>query len=98
MIGNLWEWTNEWYAGVGDSGVGLAGLSPWPDPSYHNDATWNIASMANNGGTVVAGVPSVGLRGGHWTDDTKAGVFSLILSESPSDWGASKGFRCIIPR
>jgi len=45
MIGNVAEWTAEWYAGVGDGSVMYFYLMAWPDPQlYGDDRTYNIQS------------------------------------------------------
>lgn len=111
MIGNLFEWTSEWYAGAGaitgvsgDAGtrvaVGVAidGVAyPWPDPSYGGDGTFNVASVAETGGYRV-GLPAAARRGGFWYGRTAAGVFSIDLGAGPTQEAAAAGFRCVIPR
>jgi formylglycine-generating enzyme required for sulfatase activity len=94
MIGNLWEWTDEWQAGLGNASKNAAG---WP-PGYGDDGTWNIASSAYWGNGIVAGLPAAALRGGRWDNGTLAGVFALTLDTAPTVAGAFYGFRCIIPR
>lgn len=95
LIGNLWEWTNEWYAGLGDTSQSA---QPWPDNSYGGDGTWNIASSASNGLKTLPGLPSAALRGGSWGGGTTAGLFALDLLRGPSYWDYSIGFRCVLAR
>jgi formylglycine-generating enzyme required for sulfatase activity len=99
MIGNVWELTAEWYAGVGNetNGTDMA----WPPTSnlYAGDGTWNITSSAFAGSDGVrSGIPSAAIRGGSWGGQGRAGVFALYLSDAPSNWGAGLGFRCVLQR
>lgn len=113
MIGNLWEWTDEWYASpgaltalpVGDAGIPNVfgrrvndGVLAWP-VGYGNDATWNISSFAQVDATEnVAAIPAAAVRGGYWGNDAQAGVFALALFDSPSYSYSAIGFRCVVPR
>lgn len=99
MIGNLWEWTDEWYAGLGSSAPPSPGPAlPWPNSGYGSDATWNIASQAVNDGAWATGLPGVGRRGGSFGDGTAAGIFALDLSSGPSHTYSTQGFRCVVRR
>lgn len=99
MIGNVMEWTDEWYAGLGQP---TAPNQPWPQATvdYGNDGTWNITSSAFPGAGVppVAGIPSAAARGGDWGDVVRAGAFALFLNSAPSSSGPNIGFRCVVPR
>ncbi len=109
MVGNLWEWTDEWYSGAG-SVLNVATTpavspqrvldptpsSPWPT-GYGDDYTWNVNSRVTNGSGDISGIPSAALRGGSWSLGTQAGVFSLSLLDGPSNRGTSVGFRCVSP-
>lgn len=97
MIGNLGEWTDEWYAGIGDA-VSFNSLAPWPDTSYGGDGTWNIASKAANGVNDMTGVPAAAIRGGFPTTGALSGLFTLYLRGAPSVSGNVTGFRCLLPR
>jgi formylglycine-generating enzyme required for sulfatase activity len=97
MIGNVWEWTSEWYAAPGNSNA----MATWPDSTggtYFGDATWNIASsaVAGNGGW-SQGIPASSFRGGGWNEVSRAGVFELALNTAPSDLENVIGFRCLLP-
>lgn len=100
MIGNLWEWTDEWFA----HSQGVSAATPWyPPADFRGDGTFNIQSYAPNGdpaaaGNPVIGVPAAGLRGGSWQGGLTAGAFALSLQAGPSAHSSAIGFRCVIPR
>ena len=99
MIGSVWEWTSEWYAGLGDQ---TTPVGTWPATAsgndYKGDGTWNIASSARDGVSGwTKGLPAAALRGGGWSDLARAGLFSLSLLNAPSSWSSNIGFRCISP-
>ena len=70
LIGNVCEWTSNWYAGAGSQG-----LVSWPDTGYGNgDGVWNVAGQAIDGLTGwTTGIPAAAVRGGTWWDGTKSG-------------------------
>ena len=100
MIGNEWELTDEWYAGVGavaDNSMN-AERTPW-GPDYDDAGTWNVASSALAGpdwGTPTVGLPAATIRGGY-TDTTSPGIFAFNLDLSPAQRNSSTGVRCVIP-
>lgn len=96
MVGNLWEWNEEWLAGVGNLG---AATPPWP-VQYGKDGTYNIASTATYGSANQGqvGLPSAVIRGGSAVDGIGAGIFAFSLSDSPITVLGNHGFRCVIPR
>jgi formylglycine-generating enzyme required for sulfatase activity len=96
MIGNVSEWTDEWYAGVGNADLITR---PWPDASYGDDGTWNIASKAFPAmGPPVQGIPAAAQRGGDFGGGTAAGIFHFALHLAPSNAQPEVGFRCVVPR
>lgn len=111
MIGNVAEWTSEWYAGAGavtgvtgDAGsrvavaVPIDGIAvPWPDSTYGNDGTFNVAAMSETEGFRV-GLPAAARRGGAFPNGSSCGIFTLDLSGGPTQSSAVAGFRCVIPR
>ncbi len=111
MVGNVMEWTDEWYttAGqitspaattVGSRVTGIRvndALAAWPS-GYGDDATWNVTSTVYNGAEGVTGVPAAALRGGNWGDGARAGVFALYLHNGPSNRSMYAGFRCVVSR
>ena len=114
MVGNISEWTSEWYASVGQvtspalSAVGARvtgiranfNLTPWPTTptSYNGDATYNITSTVYNDAEGQIGVPGAAVRGGNWNDGTESGIFALYLHRGPANRDPSIGFRCVVPR
>jgi formylglycine-generating enzyme required for sulfatase activity len=100
MIGNLFEWTDEWYASPPAS-ASPPNAAPWPTSgvsgSYQGDYTWGITSYAYTASSYVAGAPAAALRGGCWSDGAAAGLFALSLGSAPSYWGTPLGLRCVLP-
>jgi formylglycine-generating enzyme required for sulfatase activity len=95
MIGNVWEWTAEWFAGVGQVG---GRDQPWP-AGYGRDAIWNISSKAYPmAGMPVYGMPAAGMRGGRYANGEFAGLYAMTLEDGPSNWNPYVGFRCVVPR
>jgi formylglycine-generating enzyme required for sulfatase activity len=99
MIGNVWEWTDEWYAATANPGTAdgeNAGVSKF-GATYNDDGVWGVTGAVSNG-TVNATIPAAAFRGGSWSDGTQAGVFALDLSNGPSYWSSDRGFRCLLQR
>ncbi len=105
LIGNLAEWTDlhGTQAGAVISGftqgqeIGTAG------PFTTSDATWNINGSTyackgetNTPGTCAwqNGTPAAAVRGGSWSDSTKAGITAIDLSNAGSVSSWKIGFRC----
>jgi formylglycine-generating enzyme required for sulfatase activity len=97
MIGNLFEWTSEWYASVGDASPAYDYKKSWPS-SYGQDDVDNISSSAFSDDKVAPNIPAAALRGGRWGDGQGAGIFALDLDLAPSQESTVAGFRCVIPR
>jgi hypothetical protein len=98
MIGNLWEWTNEWFATPGSQNT-----APWPNTSgiggtYNEDGVWNANALAFGDGSWRTGIPAAAFRGGGWNDGARAGVFALSVYDVPSSWFQIRGFRCVLSR
>ena len=87
MIGNLWEWVEDWYGQGGDSD---GGSQP---AEYFGDGYWNV-DAAQYPGPYATHLPAAALRGGNWNYGTQAGAFALALYHAPSASNDSIGFRC----
>lgn len=109
MIGNVWEWTAEWYAGAGRAiVVSDGGVSPvteadtiqhWPvdlGSDIVSRVSNNLVSTGQTTGTF--GLPVAAIRGGSYREGTGAGVFTVALDASPLVVLEWIGFRCVIPR
>jgi formylglycine-generating enzyme required for sulfatase activity len=95
MIGNSWEWVEEWYTGLGDATFATA---PWP-AGFGGDYTYNIANRAATTGTLVpAGAPGGVVRGGSFGEGTAGGIFAIHALFAPSYASSVFGFRCVTPR
>ncbi len=105
MIGNMWEWTADWWqagpnisgfaAGMQETTTNGSGAGPWPS-GYGDgmDSTWNVDGVAYSTSGYVGGLPAAALRGGNWTSGTAAGAFALDLNGSPADPYSFAGARC----
>jgi len=87
MIGNLWEWTADWYGQGQDSAHGAQ------PPEYSFDAYWNV-DAAQFQGPYATAFPAAGIRGGGWSDSDLAGAFTVSLQHAPSFSSDGIGFRC----
>jgi len=97
MIGNLYEWTAEWFAAPALSAGTF--VVEWPTAPYNSDGVYNVASTAYiSGAGWVSGMPVVADRGGSSLDGTHAGTFSLDLENGPTSMSGVHGFRCVVPR
>ena len=97
MVGNLWEWTGDWYAAGMGGWMASDGQSATPWPAGYGDGgdrTWNLDGRANSGTAWTDALPAAALRGGGWDYGADAGVFALGLTNGPSYWSTRIGFRC----
>ena len=102
MIGNLWEWTADWWqAGRGwDAGFSDgASTAPWPS-GYGDggDRTWNLDGRSHRGDVWTNGLPAAAVRGGGWANGSGAGAFAVTLDYGPSLGIIDIGFRCCLGR
>jgi prepilin-type N-terminal cleavage/methylation domain-containing protein len=111
MGGNVWEWTNDTILGkdqptgspVGFNWRQFTSISNYGTLSYDltrpSNNTWN--STQNMGqiysdGTSSNNTSYAFIRGGGWSYPTIAGVFTLLLDNSPSSTSVNIGFRCVL--
>ena len=87
MIGNLGEWTSDWYGQGADS---VTGGQP---PAFFGDGHWNVDEAASQG-SYPTHFPAAGIRGGSGHEGETAGAFMLNLAFAPSHAERSLGFRC----
>jgi formylglycine-generating enzyme required for sulfatase activity len=97
MIGNVWEWTSSWYAGVSTNDGASAGKTNWP-AGFGGDATFNISSSIYAGSGNGQNLPAASRRGGDYNEGNLGGTFSFYLDVGPSYSQPSMGFRCLTPR
>jgi formylglycine-generating enzyme required for sulfatase activity len=98
MIGNVWEWTAEWYAAAGsDAALVNPGVQSWPS-DYRDDGTHNVNGFVLRGDGNVTGLPGAANRGGSWAGGALAGVFSLTVGLGASARDSGVGFRCVVRR
>jgi hypothetical protein len=88
MIGNLWEWVEDWYGQGPDTGA--EGSQPG---EYFGDAYGNV-DAAEHQGTYATRFLAAGIRGGSWEDGARAGAFAVYLDSAPSLSSNTIAFRC----
>ncbi len=87
MIGNLWEWTSDWW------GQGADSMSENQDGAFGGDGAWNV-DPAQSQGSYATYFPATALRGGAWNTGSTAGVFALYMVHGPAYSATSIGARC----
>lgn len=97
MIGNLAEWTDEWYASLNDTPV-FVPESPWPDASYQGDGVANVRSEACTNVDCTHHGPAAAFRGGSRSSGVPGGTYFLHVTQLPSTHLEQVGFRCVVPR
>jgi formylglycine-generating enzyme required for sulfatase activity len=99
MIGNLWEWTADWWQ-AGPTFTSTVGVlvSPWPSEyGDGSDETNNLDGVASGpGGAFVEGLPAAIVRGGRYSNGTYAGAFAIAAGDGPSYFDATNGARCCV--
>ncbi|MBX7124029.1 MAG: SUMF1/EgtB/PvdO family nonheme iron enzyme [Opitutaceae bacterium] len=99
MIGNLWEWTSEWYAGLNTSAADFGKQQQWANAAGGNsDYVGNVSSYIQTGSGTGVGLPATAIRGGDYTDGAGAGALTMHLSYAPTFAGGGTGFRCVVAR
>jgi formylglycine-generating enzyme required for sulfatase activity len=95
MIGNLMEWTSDWFATgmTWQASANQESAAVW-GATYGSDSTWNVNGNTYNGTAYTNGLPAAGLRGGRWNYGVQSGAFSVDLGYGPSHWNTNIGARC----
>ncbi len=94
MVGNLWEWTADWWGQGEDNDHG----GQPNDGDFHVDGYWNMDAAQHNG-TYDEGnpaFPASAFRGGYWGSGSGSGVFALNLYYGPAYWNNPYGARCCL--
>ena len=81
MVGNVWEWVEEW----GDLADGCTNWSA----GFGSDL-----SCVGGPGSSNSNLPGALIRGGNWVFGTLDGVFAVNATDIPSDSLSNIGFRC----
>jgi len=90
MVGNLWEWVEDWYGQGPDSGAD--GSQP---SAYFGDGYWNV-DAAEVQGSSSPFFPATAYRGGDFMSWVESGAFAMSLDSAPSRRDRLIGFRCAI--
>lgn len=107
MIGNVWEFVDEWMGSVGSAEVDAGPpvtSSGWPGYVGMGDAVYNVTTIvfgrddADRTTLARRGLPAAISRGGQWNDGTGAGILAVTATDSPVFTSDGRGFRCMIPR
>ena len=94
MVGNATERVEDWHqAGIPWQQSHGETTIPW-GVGYSSDATFGVDGAGTDDSGYVDGLPVAAIRGGNWSHDTQAGVFTLDLRHSPSRSGGDMGARC----
>lgn len=107
MIGNVWEFSAEWYAGTTPDTVDTPQQGPtlqqqfW-SADYGKDQVYNVygAAVLDSDGSWAMGVPAVAALGGSYQQGTNAGRYCFCLYNAPTNGGknVTLGLRCVVPR
>ena len=81
MVGNVYEWVEDWVPRSSAHGSWGAGISPTGDYQYF-------------AGAATSGEPGALLRGGSFSSGALAGPLTVFGDHSPSALGANIGVRC----
>ncbi len=104
LVGNLGEWTDEWYAGTGAYDQGWQHTDPAPVlDSYFQKNVQSVTPgqasptpTATSEGMLQGGLAAAAVRGGSYNDGA-VGVGALDLYNAPTNYFFRIGFRCVIP-
>lgn len=102
LAGNVWEWVDWNPNGTSYSSATTGCSSSWNEfstPCGLLSANQYLPSplytSTQNFGRWFGASGGAALRGGSWSNDTDAGVFTLNLSHAPSYSSTYVGFRCV---
>lgn len=110
LAGNVWEWVDWSLGGSLALGPTTCGVGPYIEFSAVNCAELASADYLPGNpaginplsygssyglGRFQGGTGGAALRGGGWTSETNAGIFSLLLTVAPTFESSIVGFRCV---
>lgn len=90
MVGNLWEWVEDWEQDNDDIDAGSTSTTPL----YGNDFVEGVDEAFPEADRFPAAI----IRGGAFFAGPGAGVFAFAAVHSPSDVPVNIGFRCAADR
>ena len=103
LSGNVWEWNHDTIMGVDKptGGIEFTSITGYGSLNYDlirpSNTAWNTSqNMGQYIAGSLTGSPYAFLRGGSRNTATYAGVFALLLGDTPTSVYTGIGFRCVV--